>query len=86
MHFELTWRPSRALNLDAYVASELQRNKVSIRCGALDAEVPGHRTEQLMQTLMGGVAPPLLEIINLMELCVVVFIPNHRRVIVTDEN
>ena len=39
--FELTRRPSRALNLDAYVASELQRYKDTVRCGALGLEVPG---------------------------------------------
>ena len=50
--FELTLRPSRALNLDEYVASELQRYKDTVRCGALGAEVPGHRQEQLMQTLI----------------------------------
>ena len=48
--FELTGRPSRAFNLDAYVALELQRYKDTFRCGALGAEVPGHRQEQLTQT------------------------------------
>ena len=50
--FELTQRPTRALNLNAYVASELQRNKDTVRCGALGEEVPGHRTEQLTQTFI----------------------------------
>ena len=50
--FELTRRPSRALNLDAYVASELQRYKDTIRCDWLGAKVPGHCEEQLTQTLI----------------------------------
>ena len=50
--FELTQHPSRALNLDAYVASELQRNKDTVRCDELGAKVPGHRKEQLTQTLI----------------------------------
>ena len=31
---------------------ELQRYKDTVRCGALGAEVPGHRQQQLMQTLI----------------------------------
>ena len=50
--FELTRHLSRALDLDAYVASELQRYKDTVRCGALSAEVPGHCQEQLTQTLI----------------------------------
>ena len=50
--FELTRSPSRALNLDAYIASELQRCKDTVRCGALGAKVPGHSKEQLTQTLI----------------------------------
>ena len=49
--FELTRRPSRALNLNAYFAFELQRYKDTVRCVALGAEVPGHRQQQLTQTL-----------------------------------
>ena len=45
--FELKRSPSRALNLDAYLASELQRYKDTIRFHAIGAEVPGHRSEQL---------------------------------------
>ena len=51
--FELTGRSSRALNLDTYVTSELQRYKETVRCGVLGAEVPGQRNkEQLAQTLI----------------------------------
>ena len=35
-----------------YVASELQRYKDTVRCGALGAKVPVHRKEQLTQTLI----------------------------------
>ena len=31
---------------------ELQRNRDTVRCGALGAEVRGHRQEQLTQTLI----------------------------------
>ena len=37
--------PSRAL------LPELQRYKDTVRCGELGAEVPGHRQQQLTQTL-----------------------------------
>ena len=47
--FELTQRPSRALNS---LLPELQRYKDTIRCGALGAEVPEQRQEQLTQTLI----------------------------------
>ena len=46
--FELTQRPSWALNLEAYLASKLQRYKDSVRCAALGAEVPRRRQPQLM--------------------------------------
>ena len=49
---EQTRRSSRALNLSADVASELQRYKDTVRCAALGAEVPGHRQQQLTQTLI----------------------------------
>ena len=39
--FELTRHPSRTLNLDVYVALDLQRYMETVRCGALGAEVPG---------------------------------------------
>ena len=50
--FELTRRPSRALNLNAYVASELHRNKNTAGCAALGGKVAGHCQEQLTQTLI----------------------------------
>ena len=49
--FELTRRPSRALDSPRALLPELQRNKVTVKCGQLGAEVPGHRPEQLTQTL-----------------------------------
>ena len=39
------------LNLDAYVASELQSYKDTVRCIGLDMEVQGHRQEKLTLTL-----------------------------------
>ena len=48
--FELTWCPSQALASPRALLPELQRYKDTIRCGALGAEVPGHR--QLTQTLI----------------------------------
>ena len=50
--FELTRCPSRALNSPGAVLPELQRYKDSVRCAALGAEVPGHRQQQLTQTLI----------------------------------
>ena len=50
--FELTRRPSRALDSPRALLLELQRYKDTVRCGALGAEVPGHRQQQLMQTLI----------------------------------
>ena len=50
--FELTRRPSRALNSPRALLSELQRYKDTLRCDALGAEVPGHRQKQLTQTLI----------------------------------
>ena len=35
-----------------YIASELQRNKDTVRCTTLSAEVPARRQEQLTQTLI----------------------------------
>ena len=43
--FELTQRPSRALTRPRVLLLELQRNKDTVRCGALGTEVPGHRQE-----------------------------------------
>ena len=50
--FDLTRRPSRALNLPCAVLLELQRYKDTVRCAALGAEVPGHCQEQLTHTLI----------------------------------
>ena len=50
--FELTQRPSRALDSPRALLPELQRYKDTVRCVALGAKVPGHRQQQLMQTLM----------------------------------
>ena len=50
--FELTWRPSRALNSPRALLPELQRYKDTVRCAALGAEVQGHRQQQLTQTLI----------------------------------
>ena len=44
--------PSRALDSPRVLLPELQRYKDAIKCGALGAEVPGHRQEQLRQTLI----------------------------------
>ena len=50
--FELTRRPSRALDSPRALLPELQRYKDTVRCGTLGAEVPGHREELLKQTLI----------------------------------
>ena len=50
--FELTWRLSRALDLPRPLLPELQRYKDTVRCAALGAKVPGHRRQQLTQTLI----------------------------------
>ena len=50
--FELTRCPSRALDSPRALLPELQRYKSTVRCGALGAEVPGHRQQQLTQTLI----------------------------------
>ena len=50
--FGLTRRPSRALDLPRALLPELQRNKDTVRCAALGVEVPGHRQDQLTQTLI----------------------------------
>ena len=50
--FELTRRPSRALDSPRALLPELQRNKDNVRCPAIGAEVPGHRQKQLTQTLI----------------------------------
>ena len=48
--FELTRRPSRALDSPCALPPELQRYKDTVRSAALGAEVPGHRHQQLTQT------------------------------------
>ena len=50
--FELTQRPSRALDSPRALLPELQRYKDIVRCDALGAEVPGHHQQQLTQTLI----------------------------------
>ena len=50
--FELTRRPSRALDSPCALLLEIQRRKDTVRCAALGAEVPGHRQDQPMQTLI----------------------------------
>ena len=50
--FELTRHPSRALDSPSALLPELQRNKDTVRCAALGAEVPGHHQKQLTQTLI----------------------------------
>ena len=50
--FELSRRPSRALDLPRALLPELQRIKDTVRCATLGAEVPGHLQEQLTQTLI----------------------------------
>ena len=39
---ELTRRPSLALDSPHALLPELQRYKDTVRCGALDVEIPGH--------------------------------------------
>ena len=48
--FELTRRPSRALDSPRELLPKLQRYKDTVRCAALGTEVPGHCQQQLMQT------------------------------------
>ena len=50
--FELTRRPSWALDLPRALLSELQRYKDTVRCAVLGAEVSGHQQQQLRQTLI----------------------------------
>ena len=50
--FELTQRPSQALDSPRSLLPELQRYKDTVRCVALGAEVPGHHQKQLTQTLI----------------------------------
>ena len=41
--FELTRRPSQALDSPRALLPKLQRYKETVRCAVLGAEVPGHR-------------------------------------------
>ena len=50
--FELTLCPSRALNSSHGLLSELQRDEYTFRSSALGAEVSGHHSEKLMQTMI----------------------------------
>ena len=50
--FELTRRPSRALDSPRALLAELQRIKDIVRCAALGAKVPGHRQDQPTETLI----------------------------------
>ena len=50
--FELTQLPSQALDSPRALLPELQRYKDTVRCAVLGAEVPGHRQQQLTQTLI----------------------------------
>ena len=43
---------NRTLDLPCALIPEQQRNKDTARCAALGAEVPGHRQQQLTQTLI----------------------------------
>ena len=49
--FELTWRPSRAVDSPCALHLELRIHNDTIRCDGLGAKVPGKRQEQLTQTL-----------------------------------
>ena len=50
--FELTRRPSRALDSPRALLPELQRYKDTVRCAMLGVKVSGHRQQQLTQTLI----------------------------------
>ena len=50
--FELTRRPSQALDAPHALLPKLERYKDNVKCAALGAEVPRHRQQQLTQTLI----------------------------------
>ena len=50
--FELTRRTSWVFDSPLALLPELQRCKDTVRCAALGVEVPGHRQQQLTQTLV----------------------------------
>ena len=50
--FELTRRPSRALDWPCTLLPELQRIMDTVMYAALGMEVPGHRQDRLTQTLI----------------------------------
>ena len=64
--FELTRRPSWALDSPRALLPELQRYKDTVRCAAQGAEVSGHHQQQLTQTLIVRLLkthlfPPILD-------------------------
>ena len=65
--FELTQRPSRALDSPPALLTELQRNKDTVRCVTLGVEVPGQLQEQLSKTL----------IVCLLKTCFFIFLHNR---------
>ena len=50
--FELTLSLQEPTTSPLKLDLKLQRYKDTVRCGALGAEVPGHRQQQLTQTLI----------------------------------
>ena len=64
--FELTRRPSRALDSPHVLVPELKRSKDTVRCAALGVEVVGRRQQQLTGTsivrlLKTHFLPPILD-------------------------
>ena len=51
-HYSLPFLPATPSSPSHALLPELQRYKDTVRCAALGAEVPGHRQEQLTQTLI----------------------------------
>ena len=51
-HYSLPFLPATPSSPSRALLPELQRYKDTVRCAVLDAEVPGHRKEQLKQTLI----------------------------------
>ena len=50
--FKGTVSAQQVLDSPRALLPELQRYKATVRCAALGAEVPGHRQQQLTQTLI----------------------------------
>ena len=66
IHFYFSFLPATPLSPSRALLPELQRYKDTIRCAALGAEVPGHRQQQLTQTLIVRLMkthflPPILD-------------------------